>query len=133
MALVEELDTAIRAALEETRTLESQLEVLRLEIARQRHLLSDALRLYRSTTGAPHPLEESGSDEVRERPRAEQVLAVMKAAGGPVTLSDLVSAMPDKPGRGAISAVVHRAIQKGEVRRLRRGVYELAGRYARAS
>jgi len=133
MALVEELDTTIRAVREETRELEAQLDALRLEIARQRNLLSDALRLYRSTTGSRHPFESSECDEIRERPRAEQVLAAMEAAGGPVTLSELVGAMPDKPERGAISAVVHRAIQKGEVRRLRRGVYELAGRYARAS
>jgi hypothetical protein len=40
--------------------------------------------------------------------------------------------MPDEPERGAVSAVVHRAIARGEVRRLSRGVYELVDNFARA-
>lgn len=135
MALVDELDAAMQSAREDLDRLERELEALRREIACRRHVLVDALRLYRSYTGVAHPLESSVSDSTdeRERPRADQVLAVMEAAGGPVTLTELVEAMPDSPDRGAISAVVHRAIGKGEVRRLRRGVYELARSYAEAS
>lgn len=133
MALVHELDQTIRSLDGEVRALELKAEELRRDIARQRQMMSDAFRLYRSATGCPHPLERTGREETRERPRAEQVLAVMEAAGGPVTLSELVAAMPDGPERGAISAAVHRAIQRGEVRRLRRGVYELTERYAQAS
>lgn len=133
MALENELDVTIRSAYEDIRALEHQVEDLRRKIARHRQVMSDAFRLYQSTTGSSHPLDGSQREESRERPRAEQVLAVMEAAGRPVTLSELVSAMPDKPERGAISAVVHRAIQKGEMRRLRRGVYELVEEYAQAS
>lgn len=133
MALVDELDVTIRTADKDVGSLEQQVEHLRRQIALRRQVMFDALRLYRSATGSPHPLEGFQETDNRERPRAEQVLAVMEAAGRAVTLAELVSAMPDKPERGAISAVVHRAIQRGEVRRLRRGVYELAGRYARAS
>lgn len=133
MALAEELDITIRKAEEEAAELEAQVDALRREIARRRQIQAQALRLYCTTTGSPHPLEVSEKTERRERPRAEQVLAAMDAFGGPVTLSELVSAMPDGARRGAVSAVVHRAIEKGEVRRLERGVYELVGRYARAS
>lgn len=133
MALVDELEATIRSATEDVDRLERQVEDLRREIARRRHVLIDALRLYRSYTGVAHSLESSDNTDERERPRADQVLAVMEAAGGPVTLSELIEAMPDAPDRGAISAVVHRAIRKGEVRRLRRGVYELARLYAEAS
>jgi hypothetical protein len=132
MALADELDRTIRAAQERVEDLEVQLEALRRDLARQRQIRADALRLYTSSTGRQHPLGESSHEDARDRPRAEQVLAALEAADGPVTLSDLVAAMPDGPERGAVSAVVHRAIAKGDVRRLKRGVYELADSYPRA-
>ena len=133
MALIDELDATIHTANEEVDHLEREMESLRREIARRRHVLLDALRLYHSLTGVAHSLDSSVSSDQRERPRADQVLAVMEAAGRPVTLSELIEAMPDAPDRGAISAVVHRAIRKGEVRRLERGVYELSRAFAEAS
>lgn len=133
MALAEELDQTIRKVHNETQALEARIEDLRREIAQNRQIEGDALRLYRSTTGSPHPLEERRPSESRDRPRAEQVMAVMKAAGRPVTLTELVDAMPDNPERGAISAVVHRAVRRGEVRRLSRGVYELVEALRKAS
>ncbi|MEX1134884.1 MAG: hypothetical protein WED83_08590 [Acidimicrobiia bacterium] len=117
----------------EVEDLESKVEDLKRKIAMRRQVEADALRLYRSTTGSAHPFENGKSESARERPREEQVLAAMEAAGRPVTLSELLDAMPDRPERGAISAVVHRAIKRGEVRRLERGVYELIGRFAQAS
>lgn len=133
MPLTEELDRTIRSAHQRVEDIEVELETLRRELARERQIRADALRLYLSATGTEHPLEGSHVEEPRQRPRAEQVLAVMETLSRPVTLAELVEAMPDKPERGAISAVVHRAIQKGEVRRLQRGVYELNGRLAQAS
>ena len=132
MSLVDELESAIRAVHDEIENLESELEALRRTIAFKRQVRADALRLYLSTTGSAHPLEGSTGSAPRERPREEQVLATMEAAGRPITLTELIDAMPDGPDRGAISAVVHRAIKRGEVRRLSRGVYELNGRFAGA-
>jgi hypothetical protein len=133
MALSDELDTTIRDSHSSISSLEEKIEALQRDLARARLVKSDALRLYQSTTGSQHPLHEAEADSKRERPRADQVIAAMEAAAGPVTLKDLVSAMPDEPDRGAVSAVVHRAIKRGEVRRIKRGVYELTGRLAVAS
>ncbi len=133
MALVEELDRTITATHDEIGDLEGQLEALKQAIAAKRQVEADALRLYRSATGMAHPLEVSAASTRRDRPREEQVIAVMEAAGRPVSLAELMDAMPDQPERGAISAVVHRAIRRGEVRRLERGIYELIGRFAQAS
>ncbi len=131
MSLVDELDGAIRSTQREVEALEEQLASLKRELARLRQLQGDALRLYRSATGSGHPLDRN-VEPARDRPRAEQVLAALGAAEGPVTLAELVAAMPDEPERGAVSAVVHRAIARGEVRRLSRGVYELVDSFARA-
>lgn len=133
MALNEELDATIRMTRHEIEVLESQLEALKRSIAHKRQVEADALRLYRSATGADHPLDSNPANARRDRPREEQVIAAMEAAGRPVTLSELLDAMPDQPERGAISAVVHRAVKRGDVRRLERGVYELVGRFAQAS
>ena len=133
MALAEELDITIRATDQEIADLDRAMQGLKRELAAKRQIKADASRLFRSVTGEPHPLEELTSPETRERPREEQVMSVLASANGPVTLSELIEAMPDRPEKGAISAVVHRAVTRGDVRRLGRGVYELAGRYARAS
>lgn len=132
MALSEELDKAIRESQAKITALEERIESLHRELATTRQIKSDALRLYQLTEGSPHALHDA-PELKRERPRADQVLAVMDAAEGPITLEELVSAMPDEPERGAVSAVVHRAIKKGEVRRIKRGVYELTRRFAAAS
>ena len=133
MALVDELDQTIRTTHDEIEDLEAQLEELKRTIAVKRQMEADARRLYRSATGVAHPLEARASNIPRDRPREEQVIAAMEAAGRPVSLTELMDAMPDQPERGAISAVVHRAIKRGDVRRLERGVYELTGRFAQAS
>lgn len=133
MALADELEITIRATNEEIAKLERALQDLKRELAAKRQIKADASRLFRSVTGKSHPLEELTSAEARERPREEQVMSVLASANGPVTLAELIEAMPDRPEKGAISAVIHRAVSRGDVRRLGRGVYELAGRYARAS
>ena len=133
MALSDELDTTIRDSHSRISSLEKEIEALQRELAKVRLVKSDALRLYHSATGSRHPLHEAEAESKRERPRADQVITAMEAAQGPITLKELVSAMPDEPDRGAVSAVVHRAIKKGEVRRIKRGVYELTGRLAVAS
>ena len=133
MALVDELDRTIKTTHDEIEDLEAQLEELKRTIAMKRQMEADALRLYRSATGFAHPLEAPVGSTRRERPREEQVIAVMEAAGRPVSLTELMDAMPDEPERGAISAAVHRAIKRGDVRRLERGVYELTRRFAQAS
>jgi hypothetical protein len=133
MALVDELDRTIRSTHNEIEDLEAQLEELKRAIAVKRQMGADALRLYRSATGVAHPLEGPTTRTRRDRPREEQVMAVLEAAGRPVSLTELMDAMPDHPERGAISAVVHRAVKRGEVRRLERGVYEVTGRFAQAS
>jgi hypothetical protein len=130
MPLRDELDLAISAAAKEVRDFERELESVRRQLARSRQVMVDAFRLYRSAIGSPHPLEGLQGENHRERPRAEQVLAAMEAAGRPISLAELIRALPDEPERGAISAVVHRAIRRGEVRRLQRGIYELAGSYS---
>lgn len=133
MALVDELDRTIKTTHDEIGDLEAQLEELKRTIAVRRQMVADALRLYRSATGVAHPLEAPARSPRRDRPREDQVIAVMEAAGRPVSLTELMDAMPDQPERGAVTAVVHRAIKRGEVRRLERGVYELTGRFAQAS
>jgi len=133
MALAEELDITIRTTDQEVAELERALQDLKREMASKRQIKADASRLFRSVTGKPHPLEELTTADTRQRPREEQVMLVLASAKGPVTLAELIQAMPDRPEKGAISAVIHRAVTRGDVRRLGRGVYELAGRYARAS
>ena len=133
MALREELDKTIRDTQAKIEELEESIESLQRELAKTRQIKGDAVRLFEATSGAQHALRDSGADHKRERPRADLVLAAMETANCPVTLDELVNAMPDGPERGAVSAVVHRAIKKGEVRRVKRGVYELTGRLAVAS
>jgi hypothetical protein len=133
MSLADELYRTIRSTHDEIEDLEAELEKLKRAIAVKRQMGADALRLYHSATGVSHPLEGPTTRTRRDRPREEQVMAVLEAAGGPVSLTELMDAMPDQPERGAISAVVHRAIKRGEIRRLERGIYELAGRFAQAS
>lgn len=133
MALGDELNSAILATSSEVETLEQEIDDMRRTLAQKKQILRDALRLYESMTGSAHELATAEAESARERPRAGQVLAVLEAASAPVSLTELVKAMPDQPDRGAISAVVHRAIKKGEVRRLKRGLYELADTYPRAS
>lgn len=124
--LTEELAQHIEKQEDEIRELRSRMTLIRSEIARQLDEIGDSLRLYRSLTGSPHPAQVRLGmipDSTRTMPRVEQVLAVLDRAAVPMTLTDLVTSLPDAPERGAITAAIHRAVKRGVVVRVERGLY----------
>lgn len=128
--LVDELDQHIKTEVQNLADLRDQMSRLRCQLSGAADQLEDALRLYRSLAGQSHPLQSELSiptEQMRRSPRLDQVLAVFDRHRGPVSLDELVEAMPDAPERGAVSAAVHRAIKRGEVRSLDRGLYERIG------
>ena len=133
MTLENELNRTIESTQQDISELESRIESLKRNLARLQQVEADALRLYKSTTGEEHPLARGYKATTRKSPRADRVMAVLESAGRPVTLTEVVAAMPDDPQKGAITAVLHRAIKKGDARRLEPGVYESTRRLAEAS
>lgn len=130
--LEQELHRYIVGEIEALEGLKSDMDALRLESARRMAALTDSFRLFESLTGELHEAQVQlvggrlGDD--RPHPRLDRVLASLERAQGPMTVTDIVASMPDAPERGAVTAALHRAVKRGEARRLRRGVYEIADR-----
>jgi hypothetical protein len=130
--LKDELGQHIEGKLAELQAARQRLKELRSEIASLSEELSAALRVYEQVAGHQHEGAASiglnGVPVTKNGSRLSMVLRALDQHPGPMTLDELVQAMPDSPERGAVSAAVHRAIKRGEVRSIRRGVYELIRR-----
>lgn len=126
--LERELDRYITQEMEALDELKRRVDVLRLESARRMAALTDSFRLFESLTGELHAAQaqmfRGRSGDGRLHPRMDRILASLDRARGPMTVTDIVASMPDAPERGAVTAALHRAVKRGEARRLRRGVYE---------
>lgn len=127
--LITELDKHIVDRLAQAAHIRAEIDKHRDDLT---HLLEDvagALRLYRSLSGSAHPSEaDLPASQVaggQSQPRLAQVIDVLARAGRPLSLQDVTSSLPDAPEPGTVSAALHRAIQKGAVRRVTRGIYEI--------
>lgn len=128
MSFPEVLDEQIRQQSEELRSLEQQLAALRSERDHKSAVLRKALDLYREIAEQPHSLDNqlyrAGENGNGNNPRLSELVWILRSQGRPMAVSEIVTAMSDRPSGGAVSAAAHRALKQGLVRRVQRGVYE---------
>lgn len=131
MRFLEVLDAQIQEESEGVRRLDHRLEELRRERDHTADVLRKALDLYRELAERPHPLDRQAGrvavETGRESPRLVELVSILCSERRPMAVSEIASMMIDRPGGGAVSAAAHRAVKKGLVRRVQRGVYEAAG------
>ena len=105
-----------------------QMAELHASRLRGEHQFKATAALYESLTGEQFPVDLPEDDgwahTPRSKPRVDQLLMILRDAARPMTVRELSDAMPDRPTANTITAAAHRAESAGQLRRVRRGVYE---------